>query len=337
MKDGRAAAPGGAALHRFAVGLSCAVVLLIAAGALVKSKEAGLAVPDWPLSYGSLNPPRWWQIENVRAEHGHRLIAGAVALATVALAVLAARREPRRWVRRLAWGAVGAVLAQAALGGITVLWFLPTAVSVGHAALAEIFLCLVVALAVVTSRRWRAAGADGAPRTGAGAPMLPSAPSTPVAAAAATALIYLQILIGAVVRHSGAGLAIPDFPLAFGRLVPPRFDFAIAIHYAHRLGAVAVAVAVALVLASALRRARGERALVAGAVAMAMLVAAQVSLGAAVVLGGRAVPVNTAHVATGATLLATSLAVTLMSWRLARRRRPRAVARAIAGLGEAVG
>ncbi len=335
MSPGPSAAPGGTALHRFALGLACGVVLLIAAGALVKSKEAGLAVPDWPLSYGSLNPPRWWQIENVRAEHGHRLIAGAVALATVALAVLASRREPRRWVRRLAWTAVAAVLAQAVLGGITVLFFLPTAVSVGHAALAEIFLCLIVALAVVTSRRWRAAGAVDPGRAPASAGITSV---SPVAATVATVLVYLQILIGAVMRHTGAGLAIPDFPLAFGRLVPPRFDFGIAIHYAHRLGALAVAVAVAVVLAAALRRARREPALAGAAGAMALLVVAQVALGAAVVLGGRAVPVNTAHVATGATLLAASFALTLMSWRLARpAREPRAVARAIGGLGEAAG
>ncbi len=328
MSKAPEAAPGGPGLHRFALGLACAVVLLIAAGALVTSKAAGLAVPDWPLSYGSLNPPRWWQIENVRAEHGHRLIAGTVALATVALALFAARREPRRWVRRLAWGAVAAVLAQAVLGGITVLYFLPTPVSVGHAALAEIFLCLVVALAVVTSRRWQAAGTVETRR---------AVVTAPIAASTATAVIYLQILIGAVVRHSGAGLAIPDFPLAFGRLVPPRFDFAIAIHYSHRLGALAVAAAVAFALAGVLRRARQERPLVVAAVAMALLVVVQVALGATVVLGGRGVAVNTAHVATGATLLATSLVLTLMSWRLSPRRAPGPAARKIVELGEAAG
>jgi len=103
--------------HRFAVFLACCVVLLITAGALVTSKQAGLAVPDWPLSYGSLNPPRWWQIENVRAEHGHRLIAGTVALMTVALAVWLHRREPRRWVKRLSLVAVAAVHSACASGG----------------------------------------------------------------------------------------------------------------------------------------------------------------------------------------------------------------------------
>src|SRR5437763_7865740 len=82
-------------LHRFAAGLACLVVLLIAAGALVKSKEAGLSVPDWPLSYGSLNPPHWWRIDTVRAEHGHRMFAGTVALLTVAMALWARRAERR--------------------------------------------------------------------------------------------------------------------------------------------------------------------------------------------------------------------------------------------------
>ena len=296
------------ALHWFALGLTVAVVLLISAGALVTSKEAGLSVPDWPLSYGGLNPPRWWEIENVRAEHGHRLIAGTVALLTVALAVWITRREPRRWVVKLAWVAVGAVLLQALLGGLTVLLFLPTAVSVAHAALAELFLCLVTTLAVVTSPWWRERGARPA-SGGAAAPAR--------LAAAVTGLVYLQILVGAVMRHSGAGLAIPDIPLAFGRLVPPRFDFAIGIHYAHRVGAVVVTTAIVVLVARALRARRRAPGLAGPAMALAALVAVQVSLGLLVVYSAKQPHINTAHVATGATLLATSLVLTLRSARLA--------------------
>lgn len=295
-------------IHRYALALAGGVILLISAGALVTSKSAGLAVPDWPLSYGTLNPPRWWEIENVRAEHGHRLIAGTVALATVGLAVWMQRREPRRWVRRLAWLAVAAVLLQALLGGLTVLFFLPLAVSVGHAALAEIFLCLVVALALVTAPAWRRPAPLSAVGAGRVAPL----------ATLTTAAIFVQILIGALMRHLGAGLAIPDFPLAFGRLVPPEFDLFIGVHYLHRVGAVAV---VALVLATALRVARRapvESGLRRPAMAMSLLVAAQFALGATVVLTGRAVVPNTAHVATGATLLAASLLLTLNARRLRR-------------------
>ena len=291
-------------IHRYALALAGGVILLISAGALVTSKGAGLAVPDWPLSYGTLNPPRWWEIENVRAEHGHRLYAGTVALLTVGLALWVARREPRRWVRRLAWAAVGAVLLQALLGGITVLFFLPTAVSVGHAALAEVFLCLVVALAAVSSAGWAGARPGGE-----------EIPATARLAAATTALVYGQILVGAVVRHLGAGLAIPDFPLAFGRLVPPRWDPAIGVHFAHRLGALVVLLAVAWTVTRVLRRHRREPALARPALAAALLVVAQIALGASVVLTGRAIAVNTLHVATGATLLAASLLLALAAQR----------------------
>ncbi len=309
--------------HRFAVLLACCVVVLITAGALVTSTESGLSVPDWPLSYGSLNPPNWWTISTVRAEHGHRLIAGTVAMLTVVLAVWTGLREERRWVRRLAWSAAAVVLAQAVLGGLTVLFFLPTPISVSHAVLAEIFLCLTVTLAMVTSRWWHEA-ARREPVSSGAEPLFKAARATAV-------LVFAQILLGAVMRHSGAGLAIPDFPLVFGGLVPPRFDFGIGVHYAHRLGALAVAVAIVSTVIRARRVRDGEAGLRLLWIAMAALVVVQVSLGGAVVLTGKAAIPNTAHVATGATLLATSLLMTLRSWRLARRRRRLVASVAAAG------
>jgi cytochrome c oxidase assembly protein subunit 15 len=303
------------AIHRLASILVAYVILLITAGGLVKSLEAGLSVPDWPLSYGMLNPPRWWQIETVRAEHGHRLIAGVALLLTVILAIWVGRREPRRWVRRLTYGAVAAVLVQAVLGGITVLLFLPTAVSVSHAALAQLFLCLIVAVAMVTSRFWLSAAGTGSPALAGRVGGL---------AALTTSLIYLQILLGAVMRHTGAGLAIPDFPLAFGGLIPPRFDFAIGIHYAHRLGALLVATFVFWTLGRALRVAPREGVVTIPAALLAGLVLTQGVLGGLVVWTGKAVLPNTLHVGGGALLLAVSLVLTLSSGRLewlARRRR----------------
>ena len=292
-------------LHRFATGLACAVVALIAAGALVKSKEAGLSVPDWPLSYGGLNPPRWWQIDTVRAEHGHRLFAGTIALLTVALAFWTQRAERRAWVRRLAWGAVGAVLAQAVLGGITVLLFLPPAVSIAHAGLAQLFLCMIVTVAVATGRGFR----DPAP-----APRdLRDLRGLRALALATVGAVYLQILLGALVRHTGAGLAIPDFPLVFGGLVPPDFTFPVAVHYAHRVGALAVAILVFTTAAHALRS--SEPWLRRPAFLACGLVVVQIALGGTVVLTGRAVFPNTVHVAMGAALLAWTL---VLAWRVAR-------------------
>ncbi len=323
-------------LHRYATALACLVVLLIAAGALVKSKEAGLSVPDWPLSYGSLSPPHWWRVDTVRAEHGHRMFAGTVALLTIGMALWARRAEPRRWARWIAYSAVGAVLAQAILGGITVLLFLPPAVSIAHAGLAQLFLCLVTTFAVVTSRRFTAPPAMD--RTAAAVEQEPAIEVTRRLATATTALIYLQILAGAVMRHNGAGLAIPTFPLAFGHLIPPRFTFPIAIHFTHRVGALLVLLAVGSTAGWIASRLRHERSLAAPALGMSLLVLVQITLGALVVLTQKAVVPNTVHVATGAALLATSLTLTLESWRRARRVRAgaaRAEAASSAGTGTA--
>ena len=117
---------------------------------------------------------------------------------------------------------------QGILGGITVLFFLPPAVSIGHAGLAQLFFCLTVTLAAVTAPGWRYAVQP------VDDPMLRRV------AVATTALIYTQILIGATMRHNDAGLAIPDFPLAFGHVLPPAWNAKVAIHFAHRVGAVIV-------------------------------------------------------------------------------------------------
>jgi cytochrome c oxidase assembly protein subunit 15 len=293
-------------IHRLAVILAGYVVLLITAGGLVKSLEAGLSVPDWPLSYGMLNPPRWWQIETVRAEHGHRLIAGVALLMTLCLTVWIARRERRVWVRRLAYTAMATVLVQAALGGITVLFFLPTAISVAHAGLAQLFLALIVTLAVVTSRFWLAT-----PRVSGSIAVRSVAGLATLAAAG----IYLQILIGAVMRHTGAGLAIPDFPLAFGGLIPEHWSFAIAVHFAHRLGALLVATVIFWTFGRVLRVAARDQVLLRPAFAMTFLVLIQGTLGGLVVWTEKAVLVNTLHVGTGALLFATSVTLMLASQR----------------------
>lgn len=294
--------------HRFAIFLACSIVLLISVGGLVKSLEAGLSVPDWPTSYGGLNPPRWWTIENVRAEHGHRLIAGTVAMMTVVLAIWLHRRDAGRAVKRLSLLAVAAVFLQALLGGLTVLFFLPKPISVSHAALAELFLSMVVTIAVVTAPKWPRGVARRDRRQ-----LLSLAPVL-------TVVVFIQILIGAVVRHAGAGLAIPDFPLAFGRLVPPELSFPIGIHFLHRLGALTVAGLTIGVIFQAFRRGWEHRAVRFPALALGGLVGLQISLGAMVIWSQRAVLPNTLHVGIGATVLATSVLLALNSWRFGPRR-----------------
>jgi cytochrome c oxidase assembly protein subunit 15 len=308
-----AAAPAGRALHAFAVFVAAATLGLIFAGGLVTSTESGLSVPDWPTTYGQnmfTFPISKW-VGGIRFEHVHRLIASTIGFLTIVLAVWLARREPRRWVRRLGYCALGAVVAQGLLGGLTVLLFLPPAVSVAHACLAQTFFCLTVAIAVVTSPRWRARAPESVKRAFAGARVAR-------VAAATTAAVFLQLLVGAIMRHTKAGLAIPDFPLALGRLVPPLTSFPVAIHFAHRVGALVVAALVGSCVVRAFRS--GRPGLAKASLALAGLVAVQIALGAATVLTGKSVAITTAHVATGALLLGTTLAFGISSLAADRRR-----------------
>src|SRR5438105_9261966 len=229
----------GSGLHRLAVGTAGATLVLLFLGGLVTSAGSGLAVPDWPLSFGQVFPP---MVGGVLFEHGHRLAATAVGCLTVVLALWTVVGEARASVRALGLLALLAVLLQGILGGVTVLYKLPLAVSVTHACLAQAFFCVTVALATVTGPTWTA------PRRRAAAPALP------LVAAVTTALVFGQLVLGALVRHMGAGLAIPDFPLAFGRLVPPLVTPHIAVHFAHRVGALVVGVAVVSTATLALRR-----------------------------------------------------------------------------------
>ena len=291
-------------LHCYLRFVVAASLLLIVAGGLVTSTGSGLAVPDWPNTYGTFMFafPLSKMVGGIFYEHGHRLIASTVGLLTIALAVWTARVEPRRWVRRLGWTALAAVIIQGLLGGITVLYFLPAPISISHAGLAQLFFALVVSLALFTSPGWRA-GRDAASAPVDGLPAR--------LALVAPMLIYGQILLGATMRHTGAGLAIPDFPLAFGHLLPPEWNAGIAIHFAHRIGAAAVTAVVAATAGHLLFHHRQRRELTRPALLLATFTAAQVVLGAWTVLSGRQVAVNTAHVAVGAATFATSVVLAL--------------------------
>jgi cytochrome c oxidase assembly protein subunit 15 len=291
-------------LHRFAQLVVGATVFLILAGSLVTSTGSGLAVPDWPTSYGwnmFTFPPSMW-VGGIFYEHGHRLIASIVGFLTIILAAWIWRTDSRRWMNALGCAALGTVIVQGLLGGITVMYFLPDAVSTAHAGLAEIFFCLTVAIALFTSRGW----IDG--RGQVNDTWLRRVATT------TTLLIYAQILVGAAMRHSGAGLAIPDFPLMFGRLVPDRWNPAIAIHFAHRVGALIVTLGVAATSAHVWYHHSDRAELRRPALLLVALVAVQITLGALTILSQRDVWINSAHVVCGAGVLATSLVLTLRSW-----------------------
>ena len=293
-------------LHRYTRLLVVATLLLLVAGGMVTSTGSGLAVPDWPTTYGQnmFTFPFGKMVGGIFYEHGHRLIASTVGLLTIGLVVWLWRVEPRRWVRRLGLAALAAVILQGVLGGITVLYFLPDGVSISHAGLAQIFFCLTVSLALFTSPSWR---------TPATAPVDDA--RLRYRMAILTAAIYVQILLGATMRHTGAGLAIPDFPLSYGRLLPPVWTSAIAIHFAHRLGALIVTTGVIAMAGYIWSRHGHRRELVRPAWLLVLAVSLQVALGALVVLTGKQPIVNTLHLATGALVLATSLVILLRSYR----------------------
>lgn len=298
------------ALHLFSVVVAASTLILILAGGFVTSTGSGLAVPDWPNTYGwfMFAFPLEKMVGGIFWEHGHRLIASTVGFLMLALAFWLWRAEPRPWVRRLGFIALAAVVAQGILGGITVLWYLPEPISISHAGLAQIVFCLTVALALVTSRGWQ----RGYRRGHAGTP---DDRILQRVALATTVLVYAQIIMGATMRHTDAGLAIPDFPLAFGRIVPPHWDAKIAVHFAHRVGAALVAIMIVATTLHVWAHARDRRELVRPSILLLALLGVQVTLGAYVVWSGKHFVINSLHVATGASVLGTSLVLTLRAHR----------------------
>lgn len=300
------------ALHRYIVVCATATIVLIFIGGLVTSTGSALAVPDWPLAFGRFIPPL---TGGIRFEWGHRLVAGAVAFLTLILAIWMWWREPRQWVRTTAFAALGLIILQSVLGGLTVLMLLPLALAVAHAATAQAFFCLMVAMVVFSSRGFGRRVDNNEIRLPCKRPSL-----TPLAIAT-TVATYTQILVGAVMRHLGAGLAIPDFPTSYGRLVPPFYSFAVDINFAHRCGALVVTLLISWTFVRTIRFYSAERPLRNGAVLLLALVAMQITLGALTIWSGRAVLPTTAHVATGAALLGASLALTIRAYELTARSR----------------
>jgi cytochrome c oxidase assembly protein subunit 15 len=303
-------------LSRFAAFTAVATLGLIALGGLVTSHGAGMAVPDWPTTYGYnmfLFPVSQW-VGGIFYEHTHRLWASGVGLLTVILAVGLQLRAVDRRLARLGWFAVALVVFQGLLGGLRVS-LMRDQIGVFHAGLAQAFLVLVIWIAVSSSARWS--------RWRTTAKALP--PGLATAVSVITCAIFLQLLLGATMRHQHAGLAVPDFPLAYGELWPPsdpeflarvnslRTDvrdfhpitaFQIHAHMAHRLTGVALLIAVCWA-SFRIRRAAGPRSLP-GRLALGWIwaIVTQAVLGAVTVWSNKAADIATAHVVVGAMCLA---------------------------------
>jgi cytochrome c oxidase assembly protein subunit 15 len=219
-------------LHRYAVLWSFCTLFLVVAGGLVTSNDAGLSVPDWPLSYGRLMPA---MEGNIFYEHGHRMVATTVGLLTIGMAVWLMRAERRRWLRNLGWISLAAVVAQGVLGGMTVIFMLPKPVSIGHACLAQLFFSTTVAIALFTSESWSR-----------GAQMVDDAGAPPLhwLALAAAGCIFAQLALGASARHQAVGI----LPHVGGALVATGMVLWVSVrvlmrhagHYALRRSALAL-------------------------------------------------------------------------------------------------
>ncbi len=204
--------PYNRALHRFALFTAGSTFILIIAGALVTSNDAGLSVPDWPTSFGSLYKiPR--MVGGVRFEHTHRMVAEFIGLLTIVIAVWTWRSDRRRWVKGLGIAALGTVIAQGILGGITVLHFLPPAISSAHAALGQTFFCLAVAIATFTGKNWTACEPIQAERIQAQEDR--HHPKLFTLVLLSIFILYLQMFLGAMFRHHGMswGAHVMNAPL----------------------------------------------------------------------------------------------------------------------------
>jgi heme a synthase len=194
--------------HRLAVITACATFPLLFIGGLVTSKGAGLAVPDWPTTFGYNMFLYPWSkmVGNIFYEHSHRLVASAVGFLTIALALSLWLQEPRKWLRWLGVAALALVVVQGVLGGLRVT-LLEHSLAIVHASLAQAFFALTVSLALFTSKEWREKIAE-----------VPLADYGRLRrlAAVTTGLIYLQVMFGAVLRHTGLRL---DAHLLFAALV----------------------------------------------------------------------------------------------------------------------
>jgi cytochrome c oxidase assembly protein subunit 15 len=250
-------------------------------------------------------------VGGVLYEHGHRMVAAFVGLLVVALYLWAWLGRQRRSVMVLAACALATVVLQGLLGGLTVLMKLPPPVSVAHACLAQAFLCLTVAVAALSGPGWRRMTPLYEERS--------AAVSVRTLAVATFAAVYGQLVLGAVMRHTHAGLAIPDFPLAFGRIVPPLTSPEIAIHFSHRVWALVVT-SLALWLALRVSRTyRAEPRLHRPTMLLLALLTGQLLLGAFTIWTAKSVVPTTTHVLVGAMVLATSFLVALRTFRLVRR------------------
>ena len=319
-------------LNRFAWLTCVATLLLICSGGMVTSKNVGLAVPDWPTTFGYnmfLFPVSKW-VGGILFEHTHRLMGSLVGFLTIILAVWLWVWEDRRWVRNLGAIAVLGVILQGVLGGLRVT-MMKDQIGIFHACVAQAFLGLLVFIALVTTQFWRSLTTRGIDSQ----KFLP----TKMLAMAITVGIYVQLALGATMRHQHRDLAILDFPTANGAWIPDTSAPALAkinawrdgralsevtasqvwLQMAHRFLALIIAIAVITFCVRVWRVADAPAVFKRLSLLWVALVVSQGALGGLVIWSNKAADVATAHVALGAVMLSFGVTISAICWRVSGR------------------
>ncbi len=344
--------------NRFAWLTCVATLLLICSGGMVTSKNVGLAVPDWPTTFGYnmfLFPVSKW-VGGILFEHTHRLMGSLVGFLTIILALWLWLRDERRWVRILGVIAVIGVVLQGILGGLRVT-MMKDQIGIFHACVAQAFLGLLVFIALVTTKFWSSiansarAIEGGAPETLAryhrnrsqgSRELAPSSLTrfSPIKALAiaTTVAIYFQLALGATMRHQHRDLSILDFPTANGAWIPDTSATALAkinawrdaralsevsafqiwLQMVHRFLALIIAIAIMSFCVRVWRDSRGLDVLKRLSSLWVVLVFGQITLGAWVIWSNKAADVATAHVALGAIMLSFGVSISAICWRISQ-------------------
>ena len=319
-------------LNRFAWLTCIATLLLICSGGMVTSKGVGLAVPDWPTTFGYnmfLFPVSKW-VGGILFEHTHRLMGSIVGFLTIILAMWLWPSENRQWVRNLGVIALGGVIVQGVLGGLRVT-MMKDEIGIFHACMAQAFLGLLVVIALVTTNFWRTL--ENRPVD------IQNFASTKTLAVAITIAIYVQLGLGATMRHQHRDLAILDFPTANGAWIPDTSAttlakinawrdgqglsavtaFQIWLQIVHRFLALVIATAIIAFCLRVLREAPGFIALKRLSIFWVAGLACQIALGAWTIWSNKAADIATAHVALGAVMLSFGVSISAICWRISQR------------------
>jgi heme a synthase len=316
-------------LNRFAWLTCAATLLLICSGGMVTSKNVGLVVPDWPTTFGYnmfLFPVSKW-VGGILFEHTHRLMGSLVGFLTIILAVWLWLSQHRQWVRNLGAIALAGVILQGILGGLRVT-MMKDEIGIFHACVAQAFLGLLVVIALVTTNFWQAMDCR--------MPVSNANPRLVQLAIAITIMIYVQLALGATMRHQHRDLSILDFPTANGAWIPDTSTAALAkvnawrdarglsdvtafqiwLQLAHRFLAFIIAIAVIAFALRVWRNAPRFAALKRLSMLWVALVICQIALGAWTIWSNKAADVATAHVALGAVMLSFGVSISAICWRI---------------------